>query len=84
MADQKPQDGSQKPQEGQSGSGSSQGSSKDDQKKSEPYSHVLLLADGSRKEWAADDANPHGPVPSEVDGVPVVNVVHAYEQKDAE
>jgi hypothetical protein len=47
--------------------------------KVEPHSHVLLLADGSRVHWSADDANPHGPVPSDVEGVPVVSVVHAYE-----
>jgi hypothetical protein len=53
-------------------------------KKVEPHSHVLLLADGSQVRWSADDANPHAPVPSDVEGVPVVNVVHAYERSDNE
>lgn len=50
----------------------------------EPHSHVLLLADGRTVRYSVDDLNPHGPLPSEVDGVPVVSAVHAYERNDSE
>jgi len=53
-------------------------------KKPEPHSHVLLLADGSTVRYSADDMNPHAPLPSEVDGVPVLTAVHAYERNDDE
>lgn len=53
-------------------------------KKPEPYSHVLMLADGSRVEWAADDMDPHAAVPTQVNGVPVVAVAHAFERTENE
>lgn len=52
--------------------------------KQEPYSHVLMLADGSRVEWAADDMDPHAAVPTQVNGVPVVAVAHAFERTENE
>lgn len=42
-----------------------------------PHSHVLRLADGSVSYYDASE-NTHGPVPTEVNGVPVVSVTHAY------
>lgn len=50
----------------------------------EPHSHVLLLADGRTVRYSADDMNPHGPLPLEYEGVPVVSAVHAYERNDNE
>lgn len=52
--------------------------------KVEPHSHVLLLADGRTVRHSADDLNPHAPLPSEVDGVPVLSSVHAYERNEDE
>jgi hypothetical protein len=68
-----PDNTSSKPQDG---SGS--------KKKVEVHSHVLHLADGSVRRYQADDTNPHAPLPSEVDGVPVVGAVHAYEGSEDE
>jgi hypothetical protein len=53
-------------------------------KKVEVHSHVLHLADGSVRRYQADDTNPHAPLPLEVDGIPVVGAVHAYERSDNE
>lgn len=66
-------DGAAKPQE-------SSGS----KKRVEPHSHVLLLADGRTVRYSVDDVNPHAPLPSEYEGVPVVSAVHAYERNDDE
>jgi hypothetical protein len=43
-----------------------------------PHSHVLFLANGEKVYYDAPAENPHGPVPSEVNGVPVVSHVHAF------
>lgn len=44
-----------------------------------PHSHVLTLANGSTHYYDAADGEPNGPVPTEIDGVPVVHVAHAGE-----
>jgi hypothetical protein len=46
---------------------------------STPHSHVLTLANGKTHLWDAADGEPNGPVPTEIDGVPVVHVAHAGE-----
>jgi hypothetical protein len=43
-----------------------------------PHTHVLFLANGTQVYYDAPADNPHGPVPTEVNGVPVVNHVHAF------
>jgi len=47
------------------------------EKKQAGYSHVLLLADGTRVNHAVDDLNPHAPLPTDVNGIPVISVSHA-------
>lgn len=44
-----------------------------------PHSHVLTLANGAVHYYDATDGEPNGPVPTEIDGVPVVHVAHAGE-----
>lgn len=44
-----------------------------------PHSHVLTLANGKIHYYDAADGEPNGPVPNEIDGVPVVHVAHAGE-----
>jgi len=44
-----------------------------------PHSHVLTLANGTVHYWDAADGEPNGPVPTQVNGVPVVHVAHAGE-----
>lgn len=44
-----------------------------------PHSHVLTLANGTVHYYDAADGEPNGPVPTEIDGVPVVHVAHAGE-----
>jgi hypothetical protein len=48
-----------------------------EEKQEKGYSHVLLLANGKRVNWAADDFNPHAAPPTEIDSVAVINVSHA-------
>lgn len=43
------------------------------------HSHVLTLANGNIHYYDAADGEPNGPVPTEIDGVPVVHVAHAGE-----